>query len=575
MHYFNNIMNITKQQLNSILEQKPEGATNDGVISQLIDKGYVFDGVDMNQARDISNNLKQQRELNKQKEISDEGVSGVEGFAQGFGKGILETVKGAGQLGEQIGGALLPDFATPRDVFSEEALNENTAQGGNIGTLLNEENLRAKGTAEKVGKTVEKIVEFAIPGTKISKAGKGAGFVKNVVGQSVGSGTIASVQAGEVGQETAIAAATDIVLPGIGKFVLKPIARGGSRLLKEGLGILSGTSEETITAASQAVSKGGQSKIAFNEALSGNVTPEQIANTLRNAVDTVESTRGAAYTNQLREIAENVVDTSDVTTSFTNKLNKFGIKIVDGVLDFTESKLRTSPSAQTKLVQTFDEVLNLSRKGTTNIADIDTTRQALGVLELTGDDASARAANSLIGEAKNSVKEVGLQVEGYGKLLEDFSESSDFLGQLRKDLMTGDNQTVDQTFRRMVTSLKTNNEQRMALIKELDNVTGSSITSQIAGQQLSEIMPRGIISRILAPALGGAALTGGASLGFIPLLALSSPKVIGQSIRALDLADNVTKVIIDAIVGGQQTLADLLGVQVSAIAKVILNNQEN
>ena len=568
-------MNITKQQLNQVLKNKPEGATNDGVISGLVDKGYVFQGVDMNKARSISRNLKQEREVKKQKEISDEGVSGIKGFAQGVGKGILSTVKGAGQLGEQVGGALLPEFATPRDVFSEEALEQSAQEGGNIGTLLREDNLKARGGAEIAGKTTQKIAEFAIPGTQIGRAGVGAGLARNIAAQSIGSGTIASVQEGNIGTESAIAAGTDIVLPGIGKFVVKPIAKGGSRFIKEGLGILSGTSEETITAAAQAVSKGGQSKKAFNEALSGKVTPEQIANTLRDAVDTVESTRGAAYTNQLREIAENVVDTSNVTTSFTNKLNNFGIKIVDGVLDFTESKLRTSPSAQTKLVQTFDEVLNLSRKGTTNITDIDTTRQALGVLELTGDDASARAANSLIGEAKNSVKEVGLQVDGYGKLLEDFSDSSNFLSQLRKDLMTGDNQTVDQTFRRMVTSLKTNNEQRMALIKELDNVTDSSITSQISGQQLSEIMPRGIISRILAPALGGAAITGGASAGFIPLLALSSPKVIGQSIRALDLAENVTKVVIESMTRGQQALADLLGVQVSSITKAILNNQEN
>jgi hypothetical protein len=61
-------MNITKQQLNTILNQKPEGATNDGVISQLIDKGYVFEGANMDQARQISENLKRTRVFEKEKE---------------------------------------------------------------------------------------------------------------------------------------------------------------------------------------------------------------------------------------------------------------------------------------------------------------------------------------------------------------------------------------------------------------------------------------------------------------------------------------------------------------------------
>src|SRR3990167_6739998 len=114
----------------------------------------------------------------------DKGETGFGGFATGVGKGILSTVKGAGQLGEKIGQAPLKLLkkvtgidATSKSVYSEEALQQNAEQGGFMGKLFNAENLKAKSGAEKFGKFVEQVAEFAVPGSKIAKATQGAKFI--------------------------------------------------------------------------------------------------------------------------------------------------------------------------------------------------------------------------------------------------------------------------------------------------------------------------------------------------------------------------------------------------------------
>src|SRR3990167_11053488 len=80
---------------------------------------------------------------------------------------------------------------------------------------------------------------------------------------------------------------------------------------------------------------------------------------------------------------------------------------------------------------------------------------------------------------------------------------------------------------------------------ELDEATGGYILSQVAGQQLSEELPRGLFRQIAAVMAGASVVTGGVSAGLLPALVFASPRVTGEVLRALGIAANK----IDALLG--------------------------
>ena len=153
----------------------------------------------------------------------------------------------------------------------------------------------------------------------------------------------------------------------------------------------------------------------------------------------------------------------------------------------------------------------------------------------------------LIDDGVRSVRLAGEQVPGYGKMLDNFGETSEFLSELERGLSAGDKATIDQAYRRIATTLKTNNEQRMNLVRELDEATGGSLLSDISGQQLSEALPRGLIGTYLAPIIAGGAIAGGVTPAILPGLLLASPRTVGEFARSLGIGTAKTEALIDAI----------------------------
>lgn len=114
----------------------------------------------------------------------DKGETGLKGFAVGVAKGALGTFKGMSQLGENIGQGILGGVkkltglpVTSDKVYSEEALQK----GGALGKLLNEENLKGKSTAEKLGKVAEFVAEIVTPTTLVNSGIKALTATKTAI----------------------------------------------------------------------------------------------------------------------------------------------------------------------------------------------------------------------------------------------------------------------------------------------------------------------------------------------------------------------------------------------------------
>jgi hypothetical protein len=451
---------------------------------------------------------------------------------------VLGTVFGGGKIGEAIGTQIAKARATPEErEFIEEGPTGKQVAGDVLrtGALFTPVGKFIKG-AKALGATLGLTKGATTAG---SIAGGGTAGLLADTGQSLAEGGDP-----RVGLGTVLGAGIPAASPVIGA-ISRVMAKGTGKIGAELSGALTGTSAETLEQAFIAARQGGDEAERFTRSLRGRTTPEALVDTFRENVGKISSQRQALFRETLEELGDEVVDTVSAKSGFSNQLKDAGVLVTDAGLDFSKSKLKLVPAAQTKISTAWDEVSRLPQS--VKLTDVDTTRQALKALKSAGDDPSANLANKLIDDAVRGVRGAGEKVPGYKQMLDNFGETTEFLDELQRGLTSGEKATVDQTYRKMATALKTNNEQRMALVRELDVATDGAILSQISGQQLSELMPRGIFRQIAAGIAGGAVVTGGASAGLIPALVFASPRVTGEFVRALGIGTQKANLLIKSV----------------------------
>lgn len=344
--------------------------------------------------------------------------------------------------------------------------------------------------------------------------------------------------------------------PGFGTVLGALIPGGGTagkaagRIAGESLGVTTGAGYGAIKQAFTAAEAGGKQAKEYVDALRGNTSPEQIVNEARGALQDILTQRRTAYQTQLEKIAadKTSLDVSPIITTLQDQLTKFKIAVKNGVLDFSQSAIRFDKEAQ-KDVQTIYEEMKTygTQKGDRTAVGVDSLKQAL-------QDLYSKSSNvrSLVQSVAKSTRKVLAQVPGYDKLAGDYASKTELIADIQKALSLGDKSAVDTAFRKLVSALRLNNDFRKEMIAELDKASGGALSSKIAGQQMSEVLPRGI----MRPLEGMTALGAAASGYLLPLLkfaAVASPRVVGEIINALGISSRAAKAALQAI-GGTPTL---------------------
>ena len=117
--------------------------------------------------------------------------------------------------------------------------------------------------------------------------------------------------------------------------------------------------------------------------------------------------------------------------------------------------------------------------------------------------------------------------------MQDYSKASDLITEIESALKAGDKTSVDTAMRQlqslMRNNVQTNYGQRIALARELEAAGGREFMRALAGQAMSEIVPRGIQRATAGPSVIGAFGTGGlpAAAG---MAAVSSPRLMGEAL---------------------------------------------
>ncbi|MGI8470300.1 MAG: hypothetical protein ACR2N3_17815 [Pyrinomonadaceae bacterium] len=317
-------------------------------------------------------------------------------------------------------------------------------------------------------------------------------------------------------------------------------AEGAGKLASEALGTATGAGAGAIREAFTNPSEG------FTNALRGNTSAQDIFTTAKDALNTVKDNRAAAYQSSLAKISGDIkLDLTPVVSKLSDNLKKFGINFdASGGLDFSRSTLSNADDIQT-VKQAFQDVKDWgSKEGDLTPVGIDTLKRRLDNLYSANKD--SRAFTTSLRSSVNDVLQN--QVPGYADMTKGYSQASSFIQDVTKNLSLGDKASVETGLNKLTGALKQNNEFRTQLVQQLQDVGEKDLTGQIAGSALNPKLPRGLTGKLIE---GGAAYQAGiAGLlhpGTLAVLATTSPRLVGEFVRALGLGNKAVQTVFDAI----------------------------
>ena len=418
-----------------------------------------------------------------------------------------------------------------------EAVGQDVVSPG--GTLLSK---GVKQFGEGGGQQI--IGEMLQTGSYLYPFGSVAGAAGKAVGSKVAGNVISGATGGylaDVGYGLAEGEGADALKPGMGTLVgaavpaVSPALRGTTKLTQEAVGKLTGTSGQTLREFGAAIQAGGKQADEAVKALRGQTSPEQIVENAKNALSDIFKKRNDEYVSALSKISDDTktYDISPIVKDLKTQLDNFGAVLTpDGNLDFSRSPIRFNKQAQSEIQTIFDELKGFGLKpGDRTAVGIDSLKRSFQ--DLYSESSEARSFVESMGK---STRDILKQVPGYDELTSKYSQDTELINELRKGLSLGDKAQIDTTFKKLVSVLRTNNEMRLQLAREINAVAGDTLIPQIAGQQLSEVLPRGIIGQV-GGVIGGASLLSG--VGLLPVIQaalVSSPRLVGEVIRVLGIA---------------------------------------
>jgi hypothetical protein len=289
----------------------------------------------------------------------------------------------------------------------------------------------------------------------------------------------------------------------------------------------------------------GRGPIAIQEAfknapelvkgLTGETDMTDVLASAQGGIQNMADSRRVAYRSTLAKIKKATVPDIDIMP-IRKKLTKwfdedhFNIRVSpEGVLDSSRSVL--SGRALKEAEEIWNAVLDWGRN-----AD-DFTPLKMDVLKRKLDKfwTSTSDSRAMVADLRNEVKnQIVKKVPEYERLTKNYSKAMRVQSEIEKTLSLGSRANPDTAIRKLNTILKTDNNFRRDLIKTLSDNSGIDIQAAIAGTQLNQIGPQGLIGNLTDfGAVATMLRMGQADPGLLLLIAGSSPKVVGQTMRLL------------------------------------------
>ena len=219
-----------------------------------------------------------------------------------------------------------------------------------------------------------------------------------------------------------------------------------------------------------------------------------------------------AFKELTKEVPGKLVSRQKVLYGFVDALKREGVKIKDGTLDFTTSKIKANPGEVTKITDTYKAIQawdDWTLSGTNKL------KQLVGSFTRFADEAGTPSKSPFLGQfyhtmdttIKNALPSA--QRVRYSVMNKKFSDSIDMFDDMVEAFNKGD------PFTRMAGVIGNNKDTLRRIVEFYDNQTGAGIKSIVAGRALGQeknaafgfLNPRSWIDFMISPKLQGQIIT--------------------------------------------------------------------
>jgi len=536
-----NIKYYTKEEVKNIVSGAPEGYQPEDVVRSMINKGWKLEGLNATT-----------QEIMDKKSAQDTGasfpsVSGKETKTSAALKTVGNIPSSAYQLGKGVVGAITSPIKTAK------------ALGG-----------MAVGAVEKLipGEQPQERYIDALTGFLKDRYGSLENLQRTTINDPVGFATdiMTLISGGSALAGKAGALGTKI------SEIAKPVTKVAEKVTlpvletaKEiGTGVIGATTGAGKEAIKQAI-KGGSE---FTGALRGTIDTNKILEEAGAGFSKIREIKNTEYTKALENIKTKNPQSFDITpiqNTAEELKNTFGIKTTKDGYDFSRSPLIDS---QKKV----EAVLNIvsdwgSKTADRTITGIDLLKQQLRKFR----EPTNPQLNILIDKLANSAKDVIKGTKGYAEMEANYGVKMELLDELGRTLSLKESATPDTAIRKLNSLITDKAEYRRELANEFKQLTDKDLTAMIAGKELAKWTPEGLAKYVTTGIGAGYLLSAMPKL--IPLLAVSSPRIMGEFFRLAGISGDKTVKFLN-VMNNYRTLNGLPIIKLSDIGENLQQQKE-
>ena len=412
-----------------------------------------------------------------------------------------------------------------------------------------------------------------------------AGFAADIGGLLTGGGGIAVKAAGTAGKVARVGAMAQKVAQAPSR-AAKATGRGIAKATPELLGIATGQHSAPIKLAYKATREGGERADILKGHMEKTLPMDAPVKEAREVFSSMHEKTGKAYTQgvdkllnakvkdkrvgdlpmnlgKIRGELEEIAKLGTVEgVSVNSKAGRVRKRIHDQMEAMTSPRwidraldpstyagrpahVKTKMIAQAKQAKVMAGRAT-SKQGLTS-ASVDSVqglKRALG--EILEDTEHGTQAWKIANDAYHSVNDaLEKKVPGYKKVNAEYAARKEALSDIGSSMSLGKGALTETTLKKMQAALRdnvyTSYGMKEGYLKNLMDAGAENLDVAVAGQSLSSYAPRGL-SRLLPGVAGGYGLGTGAIAPMLPLMAATSPRLVGKgAIGAAKLAEALAK----------------------------------
>lgn len=209
------------------------------------------------------------------------------------------------------------------------------------------------------------------------------------------------------------------------------------------------------------------------------------------------------------------------------KLSKKGPELV-------EPELKTIGADEQKVIDELQNVIEKweKRPDQHTALGLDALKQRIDAIYPSNPD--MKQAQRILSGTRNKVKDmIQSKNPDYKTAMADYEEATSLIKDIKQSLSLNDKASKDAALTKILSSTRDNRINRFELVQELEKAGGKGILGKIAGYSSQSVVPRGLVGQ-----LTGTAGLLGLELSQLPLLTLTSPRIVGE---AADIAGRVAR----------------------------------